>query len=390
MVRAITPKYRCDLAWGRRGLAEAASRGDIVVVVDVLSFSTAVATAIQSGGIIIPCPADENARVIAGRNSAQLAVHRNDVPSLGRFSLSPPTFLDIREGERVVLQSPNGAACSAAGARASFLFAGSLVNATAVGNTVNTLAESTDHAVTVVAAGERYAEPSDDGVLRFAVEDYLGAGAILTAITSDRSPEAEVCASAFTQLRHRVGELLWGCESGRELRERGYTDDVHHASQLDHYGTVPVLHDGRFVRWDTPAKKVVAYTTRVNNGRRELLVFEHVNHPEAGVQVPAGILEANEAPAHAVVREVIEETGLTSFGSVTHLLTRTMYADWDSRYHERHVFHVELDGEAPDEWTHVVTVGHGDSGLRFACRWIDLNEEIVLAGGQGEYLEWLA
>jgi hypothetical protein len=39
--------YRCDHAWGRHGAREAARRGDIIVIVDVLSFSTAAVTALQ-------------------------------------------------------------------------------------------------------------------------------------------------------------------------------------------------------------------------------------------------------------------------------------------------------------------------------------------------------
>lgn len=385
----ITPTYRCGLSWGRRGLIEAATHGDIVVVVDVLSFTTAVATAIHNGGEIVPCAPDDDLRAIAARNNATIAVNRNDVPSRGRFSLSPQSFAGIGSGDVVVLPSPNGGACSAEGSRASFLFAGALVNATAVGNTVSQLVESTDHAVTIIACGERYDTPSVDGVIRFAVEDYLGAGAILAAINSDKSPEADVCESAFTQMRHRVGEILWGCESGRELRERGYTPDVHHASQLDLYGSVPFLHSGRFKRWIEPARKVVAYVTRTRGRARELLVFEHADHPNAGVQVPAGSLEANEMPISGAVREVVEETGLTSLRVVRELTKHTLFADWDGRYHERHVVHIELIDDAPDAWNHIVTVGHGDSGLRFACRWHDLDLPIDLAGRQGEYLEYL-
>ena len=52
--------------------------------------------------------------------------------------------------------------------------------------------------------------------------------------------------------------------------------------------------------------KVGAYIT---SGSR-LLVFRHVDFPEAGVQAPAGTVDPGEAPDDAVLREAQEETDL--------------------------------------------------------------------------------
>jgi 2-phosphosulfolactate phosphatase len=60
-----------------------------------------------------------------------------------------------------------------------------------------------------------------------------------------------VCAAAYEQSRARLGELLWDCGSGRELRLAGYPGDVRHCSREDLYRTVPMLKDGRFVNhWE--------------------------------------------------------------------------------------------------------------------------------------------
>jgi 2-phosphosulfolactate phosphatase len=384
-----TPRYRCTLAWGRRGLSEAALRGDIVVIVDVLSFSTCVVTATQHGGVIVPCAEEDDPHALAERHDAVVAVRREQATARDRYSLSPLSFAAVRPGQTVVLPSPNGGACSSLGDGASFLFAGAIVNATAVGHTVTRLVDSSDHTVTIVATGERYGTPSEDGTIRFAVEDYVGAGAILAAIDADKSPEAEVCESAFAQVRHRLGEVLWGCESGLELRERGYKEDVHHASQLDRYSAVPIMLDGRFVRWAPPQRKALAYVTREREGRIELLVFEHADHPESGLQVPAGTLDVGEDPEWGALREVAEETGLRELRVVRQLRTHTLYAPWAGAHHERHIYHLELTGDAPDEWTHIVSAGGEDRGMRFACRWHDIAEPLELAGRQGEYLEYL-
>jgi ADP-ribose pyrophosphatase YjhB (NUDIX family) len=54
-------------------------------------------------------------------------------------------------------------------------------------------------------------------------------------------------------------------------------------------------------------EKVTAFVTRMVNGRRELLLFEH---PYAGIQIPVGTVEPGEAPEAATIRETHEETGL--------------------------------------------------------------------------------
>ena len=49
----------------------------------------------------------------------------------------------------------------------------------------------------------------------------------------------------------------------------------------------------------TLKQKVYAYITHANR----LLVFRHVDEPDAGIQVPGGTMEEGEAPDEAVMRE---------------------------------------------------------------------------------------
>jgi 2-phosphosulfolactate phosphatase len=89
---------------------------------------------------------------------------------------------------------------------------------------------------------------NEDGELRFAVEDYLGAGAVLAAIARAASPEADVCAAAFLGSREDIAALLWECASGRELRAMGLEQDVIDCARLDVYDVVPALRDGAYAR----------------------------------------------------------------------------------------------------------------------------------------------
>lgn len=56
-------------------------------------------------------------------------------------------------------------------------------------------------------------------------------------------------------------------------------------------------------------EKVTAFVTRQTSNGIELLLFQH---PHAGIQIPAGIVEPGESPEEAALREVREETGLTN------------------------------------------------------------------------------
>jgi 2-phosphosulfolactate phosphatase len=139
--------WRCRLEWGQRGAGAAASRKDVVVVVDTLTFSTAVATALHRGITVHPClPGDEERK--AEEVGAEMAVRRQDVPAKARFSLSPGTFLCSEPGARVVLPSPHGAACCLSAQAAPCVVVGSLLNAQAVARIVSARLGGCDGSVT--------------------------------------------------------------------------------------------------------------------------------------------------------------------------------------------------------------------------------------------------
>lgn len=244
--------YRCRLDWGHHGARQAAERGDITVIVDTLSFSSAVATAVQHDAVIYPCATTDDLEALGRRHGAEIAVRRHEVPAKGRFSLSPLTYVGIEAGTRIIIASPNGAACSAHGRSAPHLLVGALNNARAVAAAVSSLLDRTPLAVTVVACGERWKTPTEDGAIRFALEDYLGAGAILSRLSHDPSPEARACAAAFVGSRDDLPRLIEDCGSGRELRAMGFGQDAAHAAKLDCYDAVPVMRGERLERLQQP------------------------------------------------------------------------------------------------------------------------------------------
>ena len=68
-------------------------------------------------------------------------------------------------------------------------------------------------------------------------------------------------------------------------------------------------------------RKAFAVITRGDGDGREVLLLFHPDHPEAGIQLPAGTMRDGEEPLAAVLREATEETGLTHLSVVGTLVT---------------------------------------------------------------------
>src|SRR5262245_44037954 len=182
----------------------------------------------MSRGVSI-CPARPGESVPAPP-SAVVAGRRGHA----EYSLSPASFLTAPAGLHCVLSSPNGAALARAAAQSgAVVLAACMRNAEAVARE----AASIGATVNVCPAGERW----PDGSLRFAIEDWIGAGAVLSGLRGRRSPEAAAAVAAFEQSRNDLRRALADSVSCRELIELGYAGDVELASELDVSVTVPRL-----------------------------------------------------------------------------------------------------------------------------------------------------
>ena len=125
-----------------------------------------------------------------------------------------------------MLPSPNGARVAIAAAEsASVVFAACLRNARAVAEAAQVAGAS----VNVIPAGERWA----DGSLRPCLEDWLGAGAVLSRLPGSRSPEADAAIAVFHRYRETLADAIRQCSSGRELEARGQLNDLALAADLD-------------------------------------------------------------------------------------------------------------------------------------------------------------
>ena len=134
--------------------------------------------------------------------------------------------------------------------------------------------------------------------------------------------------------------------------------------------------------------RVLAYVTREHNGRRELLVFDHRDHPNAGTQVPAGRLEPGEDLEVGLLRELEEEAGLADARIVRKFATFAPHSLPHGVRYTNHAF--ELDApDAPDAWEHVVVGDGDDAGLVFLYRWEPLTPNLSLWHGSDPVLSRL-
>lgn len=116
--------------------------------------------------------------------------------------------------------------------------------------------------------------------------------------------------------------------------------------------------------------KVFAYIT--HNYR--LLVFRHIDFPEAGIQVPAGTVIENEDLTVAVLREAQEETGLTGLTIKAYLgeQIRNMEDVGKPEIHHRYFYHLFCESDPPEQWQHDEThPSDGGAGpIRFEFFWV--------------------
>lgn len=192
-------RYQIRFEWGSSGVRRLAA-SDVVVIVDVLSASTEVVDAVAAGGSV----------ALAESGAADLVRQARDA------------------GAVVLLGALRNAAAVAAAVLAEQQRRGAR---TSVG---------------LIAAGD-----ADAAGWRVAVEDQLGAGAIIDALGAlgldHTSPEAAAACESFRGLQSAVRHLLTASASGQTLLEAGAREAVLSAATLDAASAVPVLHGDVFV-----------------------------------------------------------------------------------------------------------------------------------------------
>lgn len=218
--------------WGLHGIETLRDDCKVLIIVDVLSFSTSVDIATSRGATVYPYRGEQAAEFAESLNAILADRRRNT-----QFSLSPHSLMELPIDTRLVLPSPNGSTLSLSTGDAATL-AGCLRNAAAVARAAQNLGTP----IGVIAAGERW----PDGSLRPSLEDMLGAGAIIHHLHGTHSPEAHAAEAVFLAHRKNLHDCLSTCGSGVELIDKGFPQDVALASALNASDNAPRLIDGAY------------------------------------------------------------------------------------------------------------------------------------------------
>jgi 2-phosphosulfolactate phosphatase len=223
---------RCE--WGEKGVSRLAHISDAIIIVDVLSFSTAVDIATSQGAIVYPYRwKDKTVEDFAKSVGAQVTDKKNE----HSYRLSPASLQSLPPDTRLVLPSPNGSQLSLLTGPTPTI-AGCLRNCRAVAES----AMKKGKQIAVIPAGERW----EDGQLRPCLEDLAGAGAIISYLRGPLSPEAEMAVAVFENIRAKLMQSILDCVSGREKAARGEQRDVALATELNASDCVPILKDGAY------------------------------------------------------------------------------------------------------------------------------------------------
>lgn len=217
---------------GVGGALAAASRNDVIIVIDALRATATIVTALANGiRQVIPVNSVEECKgeLTAGERGG------SKIPGL-TYDNSPRTFISgCCEGKELVLTTTNGTECinASLGSKGTVLI-GAMVNARAVAKRAFACAQQEQTDISIVMAGRNNLLATEDLVTATKIIGYLGEctvkGYIKPLVVQDITRE-------FIE-----------SDSGKNLIALGKKDDVLFCAQENLYDIVPVCSNRKIVR----------------------------------------------------------------------------------------------------------------------------------------------
>lgn len=209
---------------------------DVAVMVDVLRASTTITVALDNFNQIIAVKDKGNAIELAGKHQAVLAGEREGAKIEGFDTGNSPVEIKNFSGKCLVLTTSNGTRILE-GMNAKALI-GSFINAKAVAKAASEIAD--DH-IEIVMAGVRG---------QFAIEDFLGAGEIISNLTDYKLDEMALSAYLASRDDEMVNKAVLNSNSALGLQKLGYNKDILFSIKKDIYNVVPIYKEGIIKKLD--------------------------------------------------------------------------------------------------------------------------------------------
>jgi 2-phosphosulfolactate phosphatase len=200
---------------------------DLSIMVDVLRASTTITVALDHFKEVIPVLEQGEALKIASKKEALIAGERRGATIEGFDAGNSPIEIQKLTGDTLVLTTSNGTRIMEG--MNSKVLVGCFTNARAVARAAQELANSE---IEVVMAGV-------EG--RFAIEDFLGAGEIISNLQNEDLDEYAQAAVLAVQDKNLIKETVLKSRSAKRLTEIGFKKDVEFCLKRDISNNVPVF-----------------------------------------------------------------------------------------------------------------------------------------------------
>lgn len=214
---------------------EKSNSHDLSIMVDVLRASTTITMALNHFKRVIPVVDHAEAVKIASENEALIAGERRGATLDGFDAGNSPIEIQALEGETLVLTTSNGTRIMEG--MDSQILVGCFTNAKAVALAAKELATEE---IEVVMAGV-------EG--RFAIEDFLGAGEIISNLQNENLDEYSQAAVMAAENKDLVEYNILKSRSARRLSEIGFEKDVEFCLQRNISDNVPIFHENRLEKY---------------------------------------------------------------------------------------------------------------------------------------------
>ncbi|HSO25252.1 MAG TPA: 2-phosphosulfolactate phosphatase [Methanobacteriaceae archaeon] len=200
---------------------------DLSIMVDVLRASTTITVALDHFKEVIPVLEQGEALKIASKKEAVIAGERRGATIEGFDAGNSPIEIQKLTGDTLVLTTSNGTRIMEG--MNSKVLVGCFTNARAVARAAQELANTE---IEVVMAGV-------EG--RFAIEDFLGAGEIISNLQNEDLDEYAQAAVLAVQDKNLIKETVLKSRSAKRLTEIGFKKDVEFCLKRNISNNVPVF-----------------------------------------------------------------------------------------------------------------------------------------------------
>ncbi len=220
-----------------RDAINAVKKKDIIVVIDVLRFSSSVLTSFANGAKeVIPTKTLKEAYEIRKKYPSYILAGE-------RRGLRPPGFdlgnspLEFKEskvkGKTLVFTTTSGTQALTRTSSADWVFIGGFLNLKSISLKISEYARKYVAGISLLLSGRKG---------HFSLEDFLCAGAIICNLTLEEvelSDAAIASFLAYKQSKNKICETIMLGEHAKHLIDLGYENDVKFSCQTNLYNLVP-------------------------------------------------------------------------------------------------------------------------------------------------------